>query len=43
MAVPAVHVVDQSFDAGPVAWAVIAAWALLGYAILARIASRKEL
>jgi len=34
---------QQPFDAGPVAWAVIAAWALLGYAILARIASRKEL
>jgi len=34
---------QQPFDAGSVAWAVIAAWALLGYAILARIASRKEL
>jgi hypothetical protein len=31
------------FDTGPLAWIVIAAWALLGYAILARIASRREI
>jgi ABC-type multidrug transport system permease subunit len=31
------------FDAGPFAWLVIAVWALAGYAILARIASRREL
>jgi hypothetical protein len=31
------------FDTGPLAWVVIAAWALLGYAILARIASRREI
>jgi hypothetical protein len=31
------------FDAGPVAWLVIAAWALAGYGVLARIASRREL
>jgi hypothetical protein len=33
----------KPFDAGPVAWAVIAAWALVGYVILARIASRREI
>jgi len=31
------------FDAGLTAWAVIAAWALLGYFLLARIATRREL
>jgi hypothetical protein len=31
------------FDAGPFAWLVILVWALAGYAILARIASRREL
>jgi ABC-2 type transport system permease protein len=31
------------FDTGPAAWAVIAVWAVLGYAILARIATRREI
>ena len=31
------------FDAGLAAWAVIAAWALVGYAVLARIAARREI
>ncbi len=31
------------FGAGAVAWLVIGAWALAGYALLARIASRREL
>jgi hypothetical protein len=31
------------FDAGATSWAVIAIWALLGYVILARIATRREL
>jgi ABC-2 family transporter len=31
------------FDAGLSSWLVIAAWALLGYVLLARIASRREL
>jgi hypothetical protein len=31
------------FDAGPAAWLVIAAWALLGHAILVRLASRREI
>jgi hypothetical protein len=31
------------FDAGLSAWAVIAVWAVAGYAILARIATRREL
>jgi len=31
------------FDSGIVSWVVIGVWALLGYAVLARIASRREL
>jgi ABC-2 family transporter protein len=31
------------FDAGPGAWVVIVVWAAVGYGILARIASRREL
>jgi hypothetical protein len=31
------------FGAGPVAWLVIAVWAVAGYAGLARIASRREI
>jgi hypothetical protein len=31
------------FDAGPVAWLVIAAWAVAGYAALVRIAARREI
>ena len=34
---------EDPFDTGLVAWAVIAAWAIAGYAILARIATRREL
>ena len=34
---------QQPFDAGQLAWLVIAVWALAGYVILARIASRREL
>jgi ABC-2 type transport system permease protein len=31
------------FDAGPLAWLVIAVWAVAGYALLARIVARREL
>lgn len=31
------------FDTGAVAWIVIAAWAIVGYAVLARFAARREL
>lgn len=31
------------FDAGLVSWVVIAVWAVLGYAVLARIATRREI
>jgi len=31
------------FDGGPASWAVIAIWAIIGYVILARIATRREL
>jgi hypothetical protein len=34
---------ETPFDAGLVPWVVIAVWAAIGYAILARIASRREL
>ena len=34
---------QEPFGAGPLAWLVIAVWALAGYVILARIASRREL
>lgn len=34
---------DSPFQAGIGAWAIIAAWALLGYGMLARIASRREI
>jgi len=34
---------QQPFDAGPLAWLVIAVWAVAGYGILARIATRREL
>jgi hypothetical protein len=34
---------EKPFDAGLVSWAVIAAWAVLGYVVLARIATRREL
>jgi len=34
---------QKPFDAGLVSWLVIAGWALLGYVILARITSRREL
>ena len=34
---------QELFNAGVGAWAVIGVWALLGYAILARIASRREI
>jgi hypothetical protein len=34
--------VQTPFDAGPLAWLVIAAWAVLGYSALVRIASRRE-
>ena len=33
---------QKPFDAGPVAWLVIAAWAALGYAALTRIVARRE-
>jgi hypothetical protein len=33
----------EPFDAGLSSWLVIAAWALLGYAVLARITARREL
>ena len=31
------------FDTGPLSWLVIVAWALAGHAVLARVASRREL
>ena len=31
------------FDTGPLSWLVIAAWALGGHAVLARVATRREL
>jgi ABC-2 family transporter protein len=34
---------EAPFDTGPVAWLVIAVWAVVGYASLARIASRREI
>jgi ABC-2 type transport system permease protein len=34
---------QQPFDAGPLAWLVIAVWAVAGYGILARIATHREL
>lgn len=34
---------EAPFDTGPVAWIVIAVWAVVGYASLARIASRREI
>lgn len=34
---------EAPFDAGLVSWAVIAVWAVLGYVVLARIATRREL
>jgi hypothetical protein len=34
---------ETPFDAGLASWAVIAAWAVLGYVVLARIATRREL
>lgn len=34
---------QQPFGAGPLAWLVIGVWALAGYGILARIATRREL
>jgi hypothetical protein len=34
---------QQPFGGGPLAWLVVAAWALAGYGILARIAARREL
>ncbi|WP_205695535.1 ABC transporter permease [Conexibacter sp. SYSU D00693] len=34
---------ERPFDAGAAAWAVIAVWAVAGYAVLARIATRREL
>jgi hypothetical protein len=34
---------QSPFDAGLSAWAVIAAWALIGYALLAQITSRREI
>jgi ABC-2 type transport system permease protein len=34
---------EQPFDAGAVAWIVVAAWAVVGYAALARFATRREL
>lgn len=34
---------QQPFGAGPLAWLVIGVWAVAGYAILARLVSRREL
>lgn len=34
---------ETPFEVGAASWAVIAAWALLGYLILARIATRREI
>ena len=34
---------QQPFGAGPFSWVVIAVWALAGYGLLARIATRREL
>ena len=32
----------EPFGTGPVAWAVLAGWCVLGFAVLARVASRRE-
>ncbi|MDQ3675937.1 MAG: ABC transporter permease [Actinomycetota bacterium] len=34
---------ETPFDTGPASWAVIAVWAVSGYVILARIATRREI
>ena len=33
---------EQPFDAGPTAWLVLGAWTVIGFAILARVAARRE-
>ena len=34
---------EKPFDAGFASWVVIAVWALVGYVMLARISTRREL